>query len=71
MLSKEVAAKLEQFKVQRFQVSRRILRMNKKLEDEFGEHAAEQKDWHWALTTFVAEAYGKSKRDVDKDQIGF
>ena len=46
LLPKDLAAKLERFKVQRFQVSRRILRMNKKLENEFGEHTAEQRGWH-------------------------
>jgi len=67
LLPKDLAAKLERFKVQRFQVSRRILRMNKKLENEFGEHTAEQRGWHWALTSFAAEVWGKSKREVEED----
>jgi hypothetical protein len=67
LLPKDLAAKLERFKVQRFQVSRRILRMNKKLENEFGEHVAEQRGWHWALTSFAGEAWGKSKKEVEED----
>jgi hypothetical protein len=68
LLPKDLAAKLERFKVQRFQVSRRILRMNKKLENEFGEHIAEQRGWHWALTSFACEAWGKSKKEVEEDE---
>src|SRR3990170_9095728 len=41
LLPKDLAAKLERFKVMRHQVSRRILRMNKRVEKEFGEHVAE------------------------------
>jgi hypothetical protein len=67
LLPKDLAAKLERFKVQRFQVSRRILRMNKKLENEFGEHVAEQRGWHWALTSFAVEVWGKSKKEVEED----
>jgi hypothetical protein len=40
MLPKDLALKLERFKVTRHQISRRILRMNKRLEKEFGEHVA-------------------------------
>ena len=41
--------------------------MNKKLENEFGEHVAEQRGWHWALTSFAGEVWGKSKREVEED----
>lgn len=57
LLPKDLAFKLERFKVVRHQISRRILRMNKRLEKEFGEHDAEQRGWHWALTRFVLDAY--------------
>lgn len=61
LLPKELAAKLERFKMHRFQVSRRILRMNKRLNKEFGEHVAEQIGWHWALTSFALEAWGEAE----------
>jgi len=41
LLPKELSSKLERFKIQRFQVSRRILRMNKRLDKEFEEHFTE------------------------------
>jgi hypothetical protein len=61
LLPRDLASKLVQFRVQRHQVSRRILRMNKRLEKEFGEHVAEKRGWHWALTSFAVEAWGKTE----------
>jgi hypothetical protein len=46
LLPKEMAIKLIQSKVTRHQISRRILRMNKRLEKEFGGTIAEQRGWH-------------------------
>jgi len=57
LLPKELAVKLEKFKINRHQVSRRIRRMNKRLEKEFGEKAVEKRGWHWALTSFALEAW--------------
>ena len=28
------------------------------------EHAAEQRGWHWTLTSFVVEAWGKTEREI-------
>jgi hypothetical protein len=64
LLPKDLALKLERFKVARHQVSRRILRMNKRLEQEFGEKVAEQRGWHWALTSFAVEAWSKTKDEL-------
>jgi len=64
LLPKDLAAKREGFQVMRHQVSRRILRMNKRLEKEFGEHIAEQRGWHWALTKFTIECWGESGDSV-------
>ena len=60
LLPKDLQIKLEQFKVTRHQVSRRILRMNKRLEKEFGELVAEKRGWHWALTSFTKEVWGET-----------
>jgi len=62
LLPKELAIKLEQFKVTRHHVSRRILRMNKRLEKEFGEQIVEQRGWHWALTGFAVDAWGATEK---------
>jgi hypothetical protein len=61
LLPKDLAARLDEFKVRRHQVSRRILRMNKRLEKEIGENLAEKRGWHWALTCFAFEVWGQVK----------
>lgn len=61
MLPKDLAVRLTQFRVRRHQVSRRILRMNKRLETEIGETLVEKRGWHWALTSFVFESWGNQK----------
>ncbi len=64
LLPNELAAKLMAFRVTRHQISRRILRMNKRLEAEFGECVAEKRGWHWALTSFALESWGKAVDEV-------
>ena len=64
LLPKDLAVKLERFKVNRHQVSRRILRMNKRLEKEFGEHVAEKRGWHWALTSFAVEIWSETEKKI-------
>src|SRR3990170_2577292 len=66
LLPKELAKKLARFKVTRNQISRRILRMNTRLEKEFGEKAAEKRGWHWALTSVVSEAWGETVTEAEK-----
>ena len=60
VLPKDLATRLARFKVKRHQISRRILRMNKRLEKEMGEHVAEKRGWCWALTSFAAEVWGET-----------
>jgi hypothetical protein len=60
MLPNAIAQKLERFKIARHQVSRRILKMNKRLEKEFGECAAEKRGWHWAMTSFAVDVWGET-----------
>jgi hypothetical protein len=62
LLPRDLAVRLGQFKTTRHQVSRRILRMNKRLKKEFGEHVAEKRGWHWALTSFAVEYWGETRR---------
>lgn len=62
LLPKDLQVRLERFKVTRHQISRRILKMNKRLEKEFGEKAAEKRGWHWALTSFIVEVWGQTEK---------
>jgi hypothetical protein len=64
LLPKDLQAKLERFNVTRHQISRRVLKMNKRLETEFGEHVAEKRGWHWALTSFAIETWGAPESSI-------
>lgn len=59
MLPKDLAARLTQFKIRRHHVSRRIQRMNRRVETEIGEHIAEKRGWHWVLRSFAFEVWGE------------
>ncbi len=61
LLPKDLADKLIQFKITRYQVSRRILRMNKRIKKEFGESVAEKRGWHWALAPFAIDVWGETE----------
>jgi hypothetical protein len=67
LLPRDLAEKLSQFKVKRHQVSRRIVRMNKRVEKEIGERVVERRGWHWALTTFVFESWGETEQEKNHD----
>ncbi len=60
LLPKELVLKLERFGIARHQVCSRIVRMNKRLEKEFGECVAEKRGWHWELTSFALEVWGEN-----------
>jgi hypothetical protein len=60
VLPKDLAARLSRFEVTRHQISRRIVRMNKRLEKELGRHVAEKRGWRWALTSFAADVWGET-----------
>lgn len=67
LLPKELQSKLYRFRVTRHQISRRILKLNKRLEKELGEAAAEKRGWHWALTSFVVEFWGETEENQHSD----
>jgi hypothetical protein len=68
MLPKNLAAKLGEFRIRRHQVSRRIVRMNKRLEKEIGEQLVEKRGWHWALTCFAFQSWGDSEIDLQASE---
>jgi hypothetical protein len=64
LLPQTIVTNLKCFKVTRHQISRRIVRMNKRLEKEFGECIAEKRGWHWALTKFTFESWGETENSA-------
>jgi hypothetical protein len=61
VLPKDIASKLAEYKIKRHHVSRRLLRMNKRLEKELGQKIVEKRGWKWALTSFAYEIWGESE----------
>ncbi len=43
----------------------RLVWMNKRLLGKLGERMAEQRGWHWAMTSFALDAYGA----VDSEEV--
>lgn len=62
LFPKYVAADLPEYKLRHWHVSRRILRMNKRLERETGEKLFEKRGHKWALTSFAFEVWGESEK---------
>jgi hypothetical protein len=61
---KDVARDLGKYGLQYYHVSRRIRRMNKRLEHEIGERLFEKRGLKWALTPFAFDVWGETeKRD--------
>ena len=59
LLPKDMQAKLERSRVTSQQISRKILKMNKRSEKESGKQIAEKRGWHWALMSFAYAIWGE------------
>jgi hypothetical protein len=66
ILPKDVAleADLKEYGLKHYHVSRRIVRMNKRLFEKMRECLFEKRGHRWALTSFALEAYGATKEDL-------
>lgn len=64
MLPKDIAAKLIEFNIARHQVTRRIVRMNKRLTKELDSAVVERRGWCWAMTSFGVDAYNATEKDL-------
>jgi hypothetical protein len=64
LLPKDIVAKLAEFKVARHQVTRRIVRINKRLTKELDSTVVERRGWCWAMTSFGVDAYKASEKDL-------
>ncbi|MCW4017803.1 MAG: hypothetical protein NWF00_03865 [Candidatus Bathyarchaeota archaeon] len=64
LLPKDIVAKLAGFKVARHQVTRRVIRMNKRLAKELDSVVVERRGWCWAMASFGVDAYKASEKDL-------
>jgi hypothetical protein len=58
VFTKDVAASLPQYGLEYYDVSRRIVRMNRRLQLETGELLFEKRGHKWALTRFAVDIFG-------------
>jgi hypothetical protein len=65
MLPKDIAARLAEYKVSRWHVSRRLVRMNKRLKKEIDQNVAEKNGWKWATTIFMNENWGVTRQEIE------
>jgi len=63
LFPRQIATDLRQYHLDRFKVTRRLKAMNRRLEKEIGQHVAEKRGHHWALTGFAAEAGGETEKE--------
>lgn len=62
---KDVAKSLQQYGLEYYDVSRRIVRMNKRLQIETGEQLFEKRGHKWAFTRFAFDIYGSMDDEID------
>jgi hypothetical protein len=63
LLPSAIASKLSKYGLKRWNVTRRIQRMNKKLMKELGQKIAEKRGHCWAPTSFMLDAWNVEKRE--------
>jgi hypothetical protein len=66
LLPSAIASELAEYGLKRWDVTRRIQRMNKKLMKEVGQKAAEKRGHLWAPTSFVLDAWGNEKLEESR-----
>jgi hypothetical protein len=64
ILPKDVAAALPEYSLRHYHVTRRVKRMNKRLECETGEKLFEKRGWKWALTNFAFGIWGETENSI-------
>ena len=62
--------KLGAYGLKYYDVSRRIVRMNKRLHFETGKFLFEKRGHRWALTRFAFDAYGAVEKDWEVERAG-
>ncbi len=64
MLPRDVAARLGDKRFTRFTVTKRLKRMNKRLDAILGQRVAEKRGKNWALTSFMRQAWNSTKEEL-------
>ena len=67
LFPKDIARRLPQYKLNRYNVLRRIKAMNRRIEKEIGHHVAEKRGHHWALTSFANDTWNATEKEISRD----
>jgi hypothetical protein len=65
ILPKDILPQVEQYGLKYWHITRRIKRINRRLRRKIGRKAAEKRGSKWALTSFMTEAWGATKEEME------
>jgi len=68
-LPRDVANELKRYKLNPWNVTQRIRRMNKRLDRHIDKKVAEKRGLRWALTNWTHENLGTTKEEIQKSSI--
>jgi len=68
ILPRQLSAKLSRYRMDRWRVTRRIQRMNKRLRKELGQSVAEKRGHKWAMTSFMHETWGSKMEEIREEE---
>jgi len=70
LLPRDISKRLGSRKVTAWKVTQRIRHLNDRLDQLIGQTAAEKRGMNWALTSFMKEAWGSTKEEMEKEEFG-
>jgi len=68
ILPSQLSAKLSRYQIDRWRVTRRIQRMNKRLRKELGQSVAEKRGHKRAMTSFMHETWGSKMEEIREEE---
>jgi len=68
ILPSQLSAKLSHYHMDRWRVTRRIQRMNRRLRRELGQSVAEKRGHKWAMTSFMHETWGSKMEEIREEE---
>ncbi len=69
VLAKAIIPRLPQFRLEKHKILRIVNRVNRNCIDAFGKALIEKRGKQWAFTDFGVEIWGKTRKDVEADQV--
>jgi len=68
ILPSQLSAKLSRYRMDRWRITRRVQRMNKRLRKELGQSVAEKRGHKWAMTSFMHETWGSKMEEIREEE---